>query len=1002
VIAACLFILSGFAPLFAAPRPAGAQPPPPAYRLVADFDVSAREVKGTAAIDIPAGVSLTLNTSGLVLEEARLDGTPLPAEAVSEERLRVDPAASGQRLEIRYRKAADPDNRIEDNGIAMTGLWHPRPDIPCLFSLRATIPDGMSAVTETDGIDILDGGAVIDSRFSRGTTAIHFIAGPYEVAKTPMRSGRGEIYSYFFKEDASLAQRYRRKAADYIQRYEDMLGPFPYRRFSIVENRRPTGYAMPTFTLLGSAVVRLPFIVDTSLGHEVLHSWFGNAIGVEAGSGNWCEGLTTYLADQAYAADAGEGSRFRKDEMLKYHNYVHGDAAVPVADFTGAGLEGGPQLKARRAVGYGKTAMIFHMLRRKIGDDAFFRALRAIVHDYTGRAASWTDIKEAFAAETDIGLDTFFDQWLTRADIPDIRAKDFKISRRDGQIRLSLTLEQRTDPPYDLDVPVTVRTDSGELRETARLTGKEATLTFSLDAPPRLLAIDPDYDVMRVPANDEIPPAWSWFEGAAAKLAVVNSSADYDLYEPFVSYLEGIGADVLAADEVTDDDLIDKAVVFLGLSGHVPRSLFARPDHPRTGLTIDVRRNPLNPALPMVLVSAANREETAAALKRLGHYGRYGYLHFEAGHAKDKRILQGENGVLYGFGAPPQGVASRRAMALPEIIRRLRHSRVVYVGEAHTRYADHLLQLAVIRGLRRLRPDIAIGMEMFPASAQEALDDYINGEIDEKTFIKRSNYFTVWSYDYRLYRDIMQFARKYRIPVIGLNIDKKIVNKVYRQGGAAALAPEEVMGLPVDRDLDMPGYRRRVESVYNLHPGRDAAKTARFAGFLQAQAIWDETMASNVAAYITSHPQAVMVVLAGRGHILKEQAIPPRVERRVDVPQSVVIAADGGELYPPEADYVVFMPPEQLPPRALMGIVMEKGGEEGPGVRVKEVKKGSPAAKAGVEPGDILLAIDGEAVGSLDDVKIAMLSRRKGDSVRITVRRDGFFSSGERTLTLTL
>jgi len=52
-------------------------------------------------------------------------------------------------------------------------------------------------------------------------------------------------------------------------------------------------------------VVRLPFITETSLGHEVLHSWFGNSVEVDAGQGNWCEGLTTYLADQAFAADKG-------------------------------------------------------------------------------------------------------------------------------------------------------------------------------------------------------------------------------------------------------------------------------------------------------------------------------------------------------------------------------------------------------------------------------------------------------------------------------------------------------------------------------------------------------------------------------------------------------------------------------------------------------------------------------------------------------------------------
>ncbi len=70
-----------------------------------------------------------------------------------------------------------------------------------------------------------------------------------------------------------------------------------------MENINPTGFGMPTFTLLGTQVLRLPFIKETSLGHEILHSWFGNSIEVRLDSGNWCEGLTTYLADMAYRED---------------------------------------------------------------------------------------------------------------------------------------------------------------------------------------------------------------------------------------------------------------------------------------------------------------------------------------------------------------------------------------------------------------------------------------------------------------------------------------------------------------------------------------------------------------------------------------------------------------------------------------------------------------------------------------------------------------------------
>ena len=73
-----------------------------------------------------------------------------------------------------------------------------------------------------------------------------------------------------------------------------------------------------------------------------------------------------------------------------------------------------------------------------------------------------------------------------------------------------------------------------------------------------------------------------------------------------------------------------------------------------------------------------------------------------------------------------------------------------------------------------LRYNLVIGMEMFPRSSQPALDEYIQDEImTEKDFIKQSRYFSVWGFDYRLYRDIIGFCQKTYAPIIGLNLEKK-------------------------------------------------------------------------------------------------------------------------------------------------------------------------------------------------------------------------------------
>ena len=72
-----------------------------------------------------------------------------------------------------------------------------------------------------------------------------------------------------------------------------------------MENFWETGYGMPSFTLLGPQVIRFPFILTSSYPHEILHNWWGNSVFVDYPTGNWCEGLTAYMADHLMKEQVG-------------------------------------------------------------------------------------------------------------------------------------------------------------------------------------------------------------------------------------------------------------------------------------------------------------------------------------------------------------------------------------------------------------------------------------------------------------------------------------------------------------------------------------------------------------------------------------------------------------------------------------------------------------------------------------------------------------------------
>ncbi|NOX25375.1 MAG: PDZ domain-containing protein, partial [Deltaproteobacteria bacterium] len=908
-------------------------------------------------------------------------------------RLSLAPQAAPQHLIIHYQKVVRSmaAGLISPQGIDLADAWYPQVTTASLFHLRAAIPADFVAVSEADSIetDSWPGGKTVSFNFSRPLDFLHFIAGPYVVHKKEFGAGK-TLYTYFFKEDAALADSYLEKGLGYLQRYEKLIGPYPYQRFSIVENRLPTGYAMPTFTLLGQAVARLPFIVDTSLGHEILHSWFGNAIGVDYSQGNWCEGLTTYLADQAFAAQRHKGAQYRKGLLVKYASYVHDDLGGAVRDFIGGEARPNAARRAERAVGYGKTAMLFHMLRKKVGDEVFFAALRNFYQRMNGRHANWQDIEASFTAAGAGKLGGFFKQWLDRRDVPDIKAKKFSFSEVDGRMQLKFTLVQGTKKPYDLDVPIVIEQGGGNLRQVIHLDAKKKEVDISMDKYPRQLVIDPDYDLMRKLGDDEMPPVWSWYEGAAKKLVVVKSTDEHGIYAAYITSLRSEKAKITTPDKVSDKDLAAGALVFLGASDHVARGLFASPAYPASGLTVDVRKNPLNPGAPAVLIRAANQEELRAGLIKLRHYGKYSYLHFEQGHITAKRIARGEMGRRYGLLTEPTGVKVEQTLDLPKIINQLRDDRVIYAGESHTRYADHKLQLRLIRGLANRGVDLAIGMEMFPAAAQTALNDFVAGKIDEAAFLRQSKYFKVWGFDYRLYQEILNFARYRKIPVIGLNIDRDNVSKVYKDGGISALSPDEKAEIPLDRDLDVPGYRDRILRVYQMHAGHGHGN-----GFLQAQAIWDEVMAKNIVDYLTAHPAKHMVVIAGLGHVIKDQAIPLRVQRRIRVKQAVLVNSTGGGINPAIADYVIFSPEAALPPRVLMGIMMAVD-KKAKSVGIASVAHHSPAARAGLQKGDTILTLDDKPVHSVADVKIIMLGKKHGDKLAVSIERHHMILPNEK------
>jgi len=319
--------------------------------------------------------------------------------------------------------------------------------------------------------------------------------------------------------------------------------------------------------------------------------------------------------------------------------------------------------------------------------------------------------------------------------------------------------------------------------------------------------------------------------------------------------------------------------------------------------------------------------------------------------------------------------------------------KIIYVGENHDQFSNHVTELEVIKDLHRRGKTIAIGMEMFQRQFQKMVDDYIGGKIDEREFLKGTQYFKRWGFDYNLYRPILLFARSEKIPVVALNQRQEIVDKVFRSG-LNSLSEEQGKFIPSGMDFSDEAYKTRLKKVFQEHKDVGASD---FNFFYQAQILWDETMAESIDEFLKANPSYQMVVLAGNGHLAYGSGIPKRTTRRNGYDYAIIL--NDTDLRKDIADYVLFQGTilGETSPK-LMVLLTEKRGK----VEVAGFHPGSNSEKAGMRLGDIILSIDHTPIHEIDDVKIDLLSRKRGEKVKVRVLRKGFFGSQKMDLEVAL
>ncbi|MFN7087372.1 MAG: M1 family metallopeptidase [Burkholderiales bacterium] len=628
------------------------------------LDPAARRFHAVAELAAAGEFHFALHAA-LEVSAASADGKPVAAVPLHRDgdlrKWRLA-AAPGTRLRIEYSGTLPALDRALDHRRVLGSMppmaaaegsflhsgsgWYPRPADFFSYRVKLALPaDQRGLVAGRLAAEALprDAGGryAATFEFEQPADGIDLMAGPYIVREklVPRRGAEPlRLRTYFYRDFDALAEDYLEDSRRYIELYSERIGDYPFDSFSVVASPLPTGFGMPTLTYIGAEVLKLPFIRATSLGHEVLHNWWGNGVYADYTTGNWSEGLTTFMADYFYKErDSAAAAREMRLGWLRDFAAVPAGSHQPLATFRSRSHG------AAAAVGYGKAAMVFFMLRDAIGDDAFYRGLRRFWEQNRFKAASWDGLRAAFERTAGRPLTTFFEQWVQRAGGPAPAIEQAGAQTIDGKTKLALTLTQ-TAPPYALRVPVEIVADGGR-SQTRRIDfdRERQTVTLELDIMPAGVRLDPELRLWRVLAREELPPILrQWIIARAPRLIIASADAEVAKAAQMLAqrFFEA-PPQVIEAAWITEND---EPALLIGLHDDVDAALARLGLPPRPALlagrgSAQVWTVPdSKDGVPVAVVSARDAASLVALMRPLPHYGAQSYLAFDGSRAIERGV----------------------------------------------------------------------------------------------------------------------------------------------------------------------------------------------------------------------------------------------------------------------------------------------------------------------------------------------------------------------------
>jgi len=329
-----------------------------------------------------------------------------------------------------------------------------------------------------------------------------------------------------------------------------------------------------------------------------------------------------------------------------------------------------------------------------------------------------------------------------------------------------------------------------------------------------------------------------------------------------------------------------------------------------------------------------------------------------------------------------------------EMIKEIKESEFVYVGETHNSLPMHDIQSKIIQALYGQDRNLSIGLEMFPVSFQEALNKWSMAILSQEEFIQESRWYVNWNFNFGFYEKIFELAKNNKIPLYGLNAPRAIISKI-RMKGWDKLSEDEKKVVP-NPDVSHEEHRILIRTIFEAteipHQMKGGGLDMVFDGLYRAQSAWDEVMALN-AVRSREREGRKMVVLAGSGHLIYNLGINRRAYEKSRLPFKTVICVvipEGKKSIKVArslADYVWGIPEEKIPAFPSVGLRFKKF-DRLDNLVIESKPIDGVSKNANFEKGDVILSVDGMSFSDINELRIYLAGFKWDDEVKFCLLRD--------------